>query len=258
MSEHSGAPRSRGRHRARLMRERRGVNRLLLAGVLALAGLVLVLLGAGPASGHIAGQVAAGQAVGHQAHYREDGVSHDHGCDDTRRMALHHYSDRQRERCPGVRSKSLGRTASPPRCTGEVHRQDGSLLDHLNLDSTVARATATIYSGWSWRVRPEPWPVRYAKQFVGATEQLVGSADFEAARRQFVGSAEQLVRSGKPAPRLRRAARRQRKARRRLHRAARRLRRAPPRRRRVARRRPRRPPSRHEHVAVRSGTGPDR
>ena len=47
MSEHSGGSESCGRHRARLMGERRGVNRLLLAGVLALVGLVLVLLGAG-------------------------------------------------------------------------------------------------------------------------------------------------------------------------------------------------------------------
>ena len=60
MSEHSGALRFTGRHRARLMRERRGGNRLLVAGMFALVGLALVLLGAGPASGQVAGQAVAG------------------------------------------------------------------------------------------------------------------------------------------------------------------------------------------------------
>ena len=83
MSEQSGDPRSRGRHRARLIEEGRGVNRLLAAGVLALAGLALVLLGAGPASGHVAGQVIAGQSSDTKLITVKAGSLSDHGCNDS-------------------------------------------------------------------------------------------------------------------------------------------------------------------------------
>ncbi len=197
MSEHGIDPTFRGRHRAHLVRKHRGVDRLVVAGVLGLAGFILVLLGAaGPASGQVAAQDVAAPAAATQEISVKQSSLVDPTCDAEHPNEWHFVITQidNESVAPAYIQVTWANRRTGQGGPDRFHRKDGALCDQPQSRQHGAGRDCHYLCRVGWRVQPEPWPVRHAEQLLGSTEQLVGSGNqLLSATEQLVGSGNQLL-----------------------------------------------------------------